>query len=166
MKLENESGFAPLSAAEIERTETILYPKAQKTILWMSAALMGLSFALPFVQGKRTPALIEQMEYPKAFLIFFFVFACFIGYSYKISVYNLRTDLRNGQKSVFRPNISRKSWIGNEQFELHLENLPKAFLKKKFIYPAAESHCFHDGDVVVMEYLESSSVLLKVYAEV
>lgn len=162
----NESGYAPLSAIDVKQIETILYPKAQKTILWMSAALLGLSFVLPFVPGKRSAPLIDQMGYPNAFLIFFFVFACFVGYIYKISVYNLRADLRKGQKSVFRTNISRKSWIGNEQFELHLENLPKELFKKKFVYPAAESHCFHQGDVLVVEYLESSAVLLKVYSEV
>jgi len=150
MTLENESGYAPLSAPDVKLIETTLYPKAQKTMLWVSAVLVGLSFVLPFVPAKRSAPLIEQMEYPKAVLMFFFVFACFIGYFYKISVYNLKADLRKGRKSGFKTNVLRKSWTGNEQFELHLENLPKALSKKKLIYPAAESHCFHQGDVINM----------------
>lgn len=161
-----ESEYVALSVSDVERIEKDLYPKAKRTLLWMSAALMGISFVLPYVTGRRSRPLVETMGYPGAFLVFFLIFACFVFYVYKISVAGLRADLMEGRKCVFRTRVSRKVWRGTEQFELCLEDLPKALSRKKFIHPVAESHCFHEGDVVVLEYLERSAILLRISAEV
>ncbi|MES2456359.1 MAG: hypothetical protein V4594_12495 [Bacteroidota bacterium] len=161
-----ESEYVALSVNDVVRIEMDLYPKAKRTLLWMSAAFIGLSFLLPFVPGRRSKPLVDSVSYPLAFLFFFLVFACFVFYVYRISVSGLAADLRDGQKCVFKTRVSRKVWKGTEQFELQLEELPKTLSRKKFVYPSVESHCFQEGDVVVLEYLERSAVLLKVYAEV
>ena len=160
----NESEYVPLSVADVERIGTDLYPKAKQTIFWTSAVLIGLCLVMPFFPGRRSRPLAETMGYPNAVFCYFLIFGCIVFYMYKKSVSGLRADLRNGQKCVFKTRILQKGWKGTEQFELKLESLPKALSRNKFIYPVAESHCFHEADVVVLEYLEQSAVLLRVFA--
>lgn len=162
----NESEYEPLSFSDVERIETDLYPKAKRNTLRMSAFLMGICLVMPFFPGRRSRPLVETMGYPNAVLMLMLIFGCFVIYVYKKTVSGLRADLRKGQKCVFKTRILQKGWTGTEQFELKLESLPKALSRNKFIYPAAESHCFHEGDVVVLEYLERSAVSLRVFAEV
>jgi hypothetical protein len=162
----NESEYVALSFSDVERIETDLHPKAKRTTLLMSAVLMGLCLVMPFFPGRRSRPLVETMGYPAAVLMLMLIFGCFVIYVYIKSVIGLRADLRNRQKCVFKTRILRKGWTGTGQFELKLDSLPKALSRNKFIYPAAESHCFHEGDVVVLEYLERSAVLLRVFAEV
>jgi len=162
----NECEYDALSACDVDRIETDLYPKAKRGLLWVSAALLGFSFIAPYFHGRHGGRpLAETMGYGGAFLLYILVFFCFVYYFYRKSVYALRADLLEGKKLIFRTRITRKSWQGHEEFELSLESLPKALSREKFLFPVNESHCFHEGDTVVLEYLGRSSVLLKFYAE-
>jgi len=161
-----ESEDEVLSENDVERIEIELLPEAKRTLLWMSTALLGLCFVLPFVPARRSGPLVATMSYPFAFFSLFLVFAIFLFYVYRTSVFGLRADLRSGHKCVFKTVVSRKQWNGNAAFELILAEVPEVLSKKKFVYPSVESHCFHEGDVVVLEYLERSAVLLRVYAEI
>ena len=163
----DESEYVALSDSDVERIETDLYPKAKQSVLWISAGLLGLCLVLPFVPGRLgSRSALESMGYPGAFFFFFLIFACFVLYGYQKSVRGLRDDLNDGRKYVFRTRVLRKVWKGQNQFELFLEKLPKALSKRSFVYAVSESHLFHEGDVVVLEYLGRSGVLLKVFAVV
>lgn len=161
-----EYEYEALLDCDVERIETDLYPKAKRNLLWLSAIFLGVSFIAPYVSGKYggRPAM-EAIGYPGAFLFFLFIFSCLVYYVYRKAVYNLNADLLAGKKLIFRTRISRKVWKGHAQFQLHLETLPKALSAEKFLYPVSVSHCFHQGDVVVLEYLVQSSVLLRIYTE-
>ena len=162
----NESEYVALSQCDVDRIETDLYPGAKRGVWWVSAILLIFCFIAPYVPGRfGARALVETMQYPVAFLLFFLVFSSLVYYFYRKSVYVLRADLLEGKKLIFRTRITRKSWQGQEKFELSLESLPKALSREKFIFPVNESHCFHEGDMVVLEYLGRSSILLKIYAE-
>ena len=161
-----EYDYEALSDCDLERIETDLYPKAKRNVIWLSAIFCGVSFIAPYLPGKYggRPA-IEAIGYPGGFFIFLFIFSCLVYYVYRKAVYSLKADLLEGKKFVFRTRISRKVWKGHEQFQLHLETLPKALSTEKFLYPVSVSNCFHQGEPVVLEYLARSSVLLRIYAE-
>lgn len=161
-----EYEYEALSDCDVERIETDLYPKAKRKVLWLSAIFFGVSFIAPYLPGKYggRPA-IETIGYPGGFLFYLFIFSCLVYYVYRKAVYSLNADLLEGKKFIFRTRISRKVWKGHEQFQLHLETLPKVLSTEKFLYPVSVSYCFNQGDVVVLEYLAQSSVLLRIYSE-
>lgn len=162
-----ESADDLLSEFDRDRIETDLYPKAKRGVMWVSAAFLGFTFIAPSITGRHGGRpLMESMGYPRAFLVYFFVFSILLFYFYRKSVHNLRADLLEGRKLIFKTHILKKSWKGHKQFELLLETLPKALSREKFIFPESESHCFHEGDVVVLEFLGRSCVLLRIYAEI
>ena len=161
-----EYEYEALSDNDVQQIETVLYPKAKRNVLWVSAIYLGVSFIAPYIPGKfgGRPA-VEAIGYPGGFLFFLFIFSCLVIYIYRKAVYGLNADLLEGKKLIFRTRISRKVWKGHAEFQLHLETLPKALSAEKFLYPVSLSNCFHQGDVVVLEYLARSSVLLRIYAE-
>lgn len=156
--------YEELSKGDVELITSELYPKAKRSLMFSLAAMLLLSFLLPFVPGKRSnKSAIETMGYPGAFITYVFIFACIGLYFYRKSVLGLRRDLKSGNKCVFKTRVSKKVWHNDQQFELKLEEHPKVFSKKKFFYPVVESHCFHEGDMVVIEYLERSEVQLRMF---
>ena len=164
--LSNKSEYMPLSESDVDLIKSDLYPKMKRTVVWLSAGLLCLNSLAPYMGtrfGGRPK--IETMGYLKAFIFYSIISGCLIFYSYWSLVIVLRKDLENGRKCVFRTKISRKVWNGHQQFEIFFENVPNGFLRKKFIYPITESHKFHQGEVVALEYLERSAMLLRVSVE-
>lgn len=161
----SEIEYITLSDIDIERIETGFLPKAKRSVFLMSTALLGLCFILPFVPSRRSKPLVETMDYSNAVLFFVLIFGCIVFYAYRKSVRGLQADLKSARKCVFKTKVVRKIWNRNGQFELTLESLPKGLSRNKFVYTAAESHCFHEGDVVVLEYLERSAVLLREFSD-
>ncbi|MES2826745.1 MAG: hypothetical protein V4687_01260 [Bacteroidota bacterium] len=159
--------YEELSQRDIEFIESTLYPKAKRSFVVASILILIFSLVLPYIPGKRSnKALIDQMSYPPAFFTCFLIFACFGLYMYRKSILGLKRDLNSGYKCVFKTKVTRKVWKGDQQFELVLEERPKVFSRTKYVYPVVESHCFHEGDLVVIEYLEKSEVQLRMFAQV
>ena len=161
-----ESEYMPLSESDTVLIKSNLYPKMKRMVLCLSVGLLSFNIVAPFLGGRfgRRPA-IETMGYPKAFLYFSVLFGCLFLYVYWSVLIALRRDLMDGRKCIFRTKISLKVWKSHDQFELFLDKVPKGLLRKKFIYSVTESHNFHKGDVIKLEYLERSGMLLKISAE-
>lgn len=157
----------PLTSNKSEFTETdidkIVYeilPKAKKNVLYVCLIFFLLIPTMPFLPAKISHnSMIQWLSYEEALAISCVANGLVIFYIYYSGIIRLNKDIDEGHKYLYTTRLLRKTWKGNNNFEIELSKRPES-LREKIIVSKDEFYNWYKNDLLEIEYLKRTGRIL------
>ena len=161
MKEDIEIGKINFNNDDIDLLKIKILPKRRKTVFYACLIFLILIPIMPFLPARGTQrAAVESTNYKTALLIFCILNGLAIFGIYYLGIVLLNRDINQGYKHIYRTKILRKTWKGNNKFEIEITERPKV-VSENIILKKTEFYNWFANDILEIEYLPKTGTILR-----